>query len=446
MEEGVPKSITESVKAKKSVQKAKGEDELTAKSETKTTATKKVSGVKDKPKKAKDSKPVEASDDVDGEGNLEDGEDEGSDIDDQTDALLTGFESEGDEEQDLKEGGLQEGQVVPRIPTLTNKNKKNIDRVAKSQESEKPAVVYVGRIPHGFYENEMREYFKQFGEILKLRLSRNPKTGNSRHFAFIQFASHTVADIVARTMDNYLLFDHILKVKLVPDEQVHETLFKGANKRFKKVPWNKIRGRQLEQGASEAVWAGRIEKEAKRRKGKAEKMKAIGYEFEAPKIKSAKNVAKKGVEQPAITENGKEEIKAIKAAPAAEELSKSKKKKEKKAKAPEDTAMDVPSSPVVTEEPEKPKKVKKSKALKETETIENALAPAVEVPSEVKPKKSKKQNFQGRPVSRPLLLTEASEKLKAKKSKAALVDNAAVGEEQSEVKVKKPKKSKKAET
>lgn len=363
---------------------------MTAKADTKTAATKKVSGVKDKAKKAKDSKHVEAIDNEDGEGNLEDGEDEVSDIDDQTEALLTGFESEGDEEHDLKEGGLQEGQVVPRIPTLTNKNKKKIDRAAKSQESEKPAVVYVGRIPHGFYENEMREYFKQFGEILKLRLSRNPKTGNSRHFAFIQFASHTVADIVARTMDNYLLFDHILKVKLVPDEQVHETLFKGANKRFKKVPWNKIRGRQLEQGASEAVWAGRIEKEVKRRKGKAEKMKAIGYEFEAPKIRSSKNVAKKHVEQPAITENGEEEIKAIEAAPVAEEPSKSKKRKDKKAKAPEATAVDDPSAPVATEEPEKPKKVKKSKA--------------------------------------------------------ALVDNAAVSEEQSEVKVKKPKKIKKAET
>ena len=389
-EEGLLKPITKSVKAKKNIEKSKGEDELTAKADTKTAATKKVSGVKDKAKKSKDSKPVEAIDNEDGEGNLENGEDELSDIDDQTEALLTGFECEGDEEHDLKEGGLQEGQVVPRIPTLTNKNKKKIDRATKSQESEKPAVVYVGRIPHGFYENEMREYFKQFGEILKLRLSRNPKTGNSRHFAFIQFASHTVADIVARTMDNYLLFDHILKVKLVPDEQVHETLFKGANKRFKKVPWNKIRGRQLEQGASEAVWAGRIEKEVKRRKGKAEKMKAIGYEFEVPKIRSSKNVAKNHVEQPAITENGEEEIKAIEAAPVAEEPSKSKKRKEKKAKAPEATAVNDPSAQVATEEPEKPKKVKKSKT--------------------------------------------------------ALVDNAAVSEEQSEVKVKKPKKIKKAET
>jgi len=37
------------------------------------------------------------------------------------------------------------------------------------------AVVYVGRIPHGFYEEQMRAYFSQFGVIKNLRLSRNKK-------------------------------------------------------------------------------------------------------------------------------------------------------------------------------------------------------------------------------------------------------------------------------
>ena len=160
----------------------------------------------------------------------------------------------------------------------------------------------------------MRQYFEQFGSILQLRLSRNRKTGASKHYAFIQFASNIVADIVAKTMDNYLLFNHILKVKIIPDEQVPEDLFKGANKRFKKVPWNKIAGRKLAQGASEATWEKRIEKEENRRAEKAQKMKALGYEFESPKIKSAKHVSKKPVEQlteePAAVTNGGEETKA----------------------------------------------------------------------------------------------------------------------------------------
>jgi nucleolar protein 15 len=36
-------------------------------------------------------------------------------------------------------------------------------------------VVYLGRIPHGFYEDQMRAYFSQFGDISRLRLSRNKR-------------------------------------------------------------------------------------------------------------------------------------------------------------------------------------------------------------------------------------------------------------------------------
>nr|KYP31432.1 putative RNA-binding protein C1827.05c family [Cajanus cajan] len=50
-------------------------------------------------------------------------------------------------------------------------------------------VLYVGRIPHGFYEKEMEGYFGQFGTIKRLRISRNKRTGKSRHFGFIEFES-----------------------------------------------------------------------------------------------------------------------------------------------------------------------------------------------------------------------------------------------------------------
>lgn len=85
----------------------------------------------------------------------------------------------------------------------------------------------------------MKKYFSQFGRVLRLRLSRNKKTGASKHFAFVEFQSSEVADIVARTMNNYLLFGHILRVNLVPVEQVHPDLFKGAGERFKVDPRNK---------------------------------------------------------------------------------------------------------------------------------------------------------------------------------------------------------------
>lgn len=290
-------------------------------------APKKVSA-ESKPKEPEPTQSTDASE-FEGFDNDDEGgdDDDASEVDDQTEALLKGFESDRDDEDPEEDKDLEAGQDVPE---LSKKEKKKFRKAMEKagEASDKPGVVYIGRIPHGFYEHEMREYFKQFGNILKLRLSRNVKTGASRHYAFLQFESATVADIVAKTMDNYLLFGHLLKVKAVPDERVPAELFKGANKRFKKVPWNAIEGRKLKQGATEAVWDKRIEAEEKKRAEKAEKLKAIGYEFDAPKIKSAKGVAKQ-IEVPALTEKEDTEVKAIEAAPVPEESSKSKKKKKK---------------------------------------------------------------------------------------------------------------------
>lgn len=207
--------------------------------------------------------------------------------DDQTAALLAGFESEGDEAANSGPG-FQEGQKVPKLPEASQTANKL--QAIKKDADDGPGVVYVGRIPHGFYEHEMREYFSQFGEITRLRLSRSVRTGASRHYAFIEFASAGVAKIVAETMDNYLMFGHILKCKIVSKEQIHEDLWKGANKRFKAVPWNKIEGRKHAMGVGREHWAGRIEGEKKRRESKREKMKDIGYEFEAPELKQVDQV------------------------------------------------------------------------------------------------------------------------------------------------------------
>lgn len=299
--------------------------------------------------------------------------DNASVADEETEALLEGFESEGDEADNSNDQGLEPGQQVPELK-LSKKEKKQLKKASELAALEKPGVVYVGRIPHGFYEHEMREYFKQFGTILKLRLSRNRTTGASKHYAFIQFDSAAVAEIVAKSMDNYLLFGHILKVKFVPEEQVPANVFKGANKRFKKVPWNKIEGRKLAQGASEETWAKRIELEEKKRAAKAEKLKSMGYEFDSPQIKSAKGVAKEHVVIPAVDANGESEplaieesasdIKAIEAAPPAEDAKSKKSKKSKAVDIPEEAVADTTTT--TAQESEEPKtKGKKQKVSKE---------------------------------------------------------------------------------
>ena len=207
--------------------------------------------------------------------------------DDQMTALLAGFEGDDDEES-IVGSGFQQGQEIPPLPQAETTIRKLED--VKSDANEGPGVVYVGRVPHGFYEHEMREYFSQFGDISRLRLSRNRKSGASKHYAFIEFNLAGVAKIVAATMDNYLMFGHILKCKNVPKEQVHDNIWKGANKRFKSVPWNKIEGRKLEMGLGREQWAGKIEGEKKRRASKNQKTKEIGYEFETTDLKGVDQV------------------------------------------------------------------------------------------------------------------------------------------------------------
>ncbi|RSM17688.1 hypothetical protein CDV31_003458 [Fusarium ambrosium] len=247
-------------------------------------------------------------------------------------------------DEDITEGDavFKPGQDVGKIPKVS----KAVQKAAEGAD-EDAGVIYIGRIPHGFYEHEMRQYFEQFGTIVALRLSRNKKTGASKHYAFVKFAEATTAEIVAKTMDNYLLFGHILKCRVIPKEQVHDDLFKGANRRFKAVPWNKMAGYQLQKPLTEAGWTKKVSKEQSRRAKKAAKLKEIGYEFEAPEIKDVPPPAPKAIE------NG-EEVKTIEAAPAEKE--EEPKVEEPKVEEPAEVAEPEPE-PVV-EEPE----VKKTKA------------------------------------------------------------------------------------
>lgn len=202
-----------------------------------------------------------------------------------TPELLQFIESDDEKEDgDEKEGEVSTASHdetviianVPKVPKHTKPTKKKND--------EATGVVYIGRVPHGFYEHQMREYFSQFGDITNLRLSRNKRTGASKHYAFIEFAEESTAEIVAKTMDNYLLFGHILKVKVVPKDQVHPDLWKGSNRRFKAVPWRRLEGKELTRPKTKEQWNNSINKEERRRKKLAKRLETMGYDFAMPSL------------------------------------------------------------------------------------------------------------------------------------------------------------------
>ncbi|XP_051877593.1 MKI67 FHA domain-interacting nucleolar phosphoprotein [Pristis pectinata] len=140
-------------------------------------------------------------------------------------------------------------------------------------------VIYLGHVPNGFFEPQIRKYFSQFGTVLRLRLSRSKKSGNSKGYAFVEFECDEVAKIVAETMNNYLFGERLLKCQVLPPEKVHPQLFKGCDRIFKKptnpavARYNKKRNPKEQKIMSQRL----LEKEGRLRRRLAEK--GIDYDF-----------------------------------------------------------------------------------------------------------------------------------------------------------------------
>jgi len=113
-------------------------------------------------------------------------------------------------------GGPEEDDKIPKVPSYSKPKNRG--------------VIYISHIPHGFYEKQMREFFTQFGTVTNLRLGRSKKTGRSCGYAFAEFKYKEVAKVVSETMNNYLMFDKILKCSLVPAERCSPAMFKGRVK------------------------------------------------------------------------------------------------------------------------------------------------------------------------------------------------------------------------
>lgn len=288
---------------------------------------------------------------------------DGSDEDiDTAPALLKGFDSDN---EDAAEDKNFDASKLGAIPQFKKTSKKL--RQAKESKSDGPGVVYIGRIPHGFYESQMREYFSQFGTITRLRLSRNKKTGASKHFAFIEFESDEVAKIVADTMDNYLMFGHILKCKYAPAENLHADVWKGANKKYRKIPQHKLLRQKAEQPKTEEQIEKKLKKVQGKREKKAKQLAEMGYEFELPTLIKP-IVSEKAVEQPAI----EDKVEGALVPPA-----------------------NVPKDELAVKVEEKQKKAKKEKSKKKQdqvpEEVVSAIAEQATSAIEEAPRKSNKK-------------------------------------------------------
>ncbi|EGV62469.1 nucleolar protein [Yamadazyma tenuis] len=192
-----------------------------------------------------------------------------SDINAESDVELSeDSESDSEDEQD-------------QIKGLEDNRKHVIIKPARiidtSKSKGKKGVIYLGRIPDGFYEAEMEKYFKQFGEITRVKLSRNKKTGKSKHYGFIEFTSVQVAKVASEAMNNYLLYGHLIKCYVVDNPS--DLMF--SQSKFKIIPWRSVSKHRNDKPKSQQHWDKLSKKfesnQQKRKSGLQQKGIDLGY-------------------------------------------------------------------------------------------------------------------------------------------------------------------------
>lgn len=161
----------------------------------------------------------------------------------------------------------------------SKRSKKDAGESNKEEEEGAATVLYVGRLPHGFYEQQLRAYFSQFGSVKKVRVSRSKRTARAKHFAFIEFASSAVCAIAARTMDGYVLMERALRCRPVPPSKLHPSTLKGANRTFCVIPWTRIARERHNSPRSENGCARLASRIQKKQSKKQEQITRAGIDY-----------------------------------------------------------------------------------------------------------------------------------------------------------------------
>lgn len=213
-------------------------------------------------------------------GMTSDEDDEGEDSDD---------DANSSDEEAEDSAALKKHREIETLKLPSSKDeaavKERLEKLAKRRSSAPSqnvdtAVLFVGHLPKHFTEGPLRAYFSQFGTITRLRLSRNKKTGASKHYGFLEFADEEVAKIVQETMDNYLILGQLLKVKAMDKDEIHPKLWVGANRAFRKVPEGRL-ARIQHDGPKTAEQKERVERRLLKKEDKKRKaLKEAGYDYD----------------------------------------------------------------------------------------------------------------------------------------------------------------------
>ena len=154
----------------------------------------------------------------------------------------------------------------------------------KVEDQSVRGVVYLTHVPYGLNEHNLPLFASQFGQVHRCRVVRNARTGRSRHAALIEFAHMSVAQIVAQSLHNYMLFGATLQARVIQERFNYDSLFarKVANRMDKT---KQAREKQIKRTNRIRTQSEQIKREAlqiKRQKRKQQEMQQLGINYSVP--------------------------------------------------------------------------------------------------------------------------------------------------------------------
>ena len=94
---------------------------------------------------------------------------------------------------------IEEQRAKARAEMLADRaRRKQENTERKRKEQMVPGVLYVGRIPFGFFEEAQYQYFSQFGTVTRIRLARSRRTSGYKGYGYVEFEDVNDARAAAR--------------------------------------------------------------------------------------------------------------------------------------------------------------------------------------------------------------------------------------------------------
>lgn len=146
----------------------------------------------------------------------------------------------------------------------------------------KTGVLYVAHLPWGITEENIKKYFGQFGKINRFILPRSKKSGRIKGYAFLEFETMEIAKEAAKSMNNYILFERILKCEVVEDTSRYNNIFKRWRKQFKFFNRYKAFVEKRNKKKTFTEVKDQVKNYLEKEKLKREKIKALGIEYDFP--------------------------------------------------------------------------------------------------------------------------------------------------------------------